>query len=182
MQLVRADFRELPFHPQKFDIVLMAFSARHVPDLTRTLRHAASILAQDGHLMLIDYSGQTQLELAGVVMQCYALLGDAVEHTEEIPQSYFAASRAEELLSAATEAGFKIKSLNYESIVEANGCKGVIDFVMNSPPVAFDLIHCHQSTRDEIRSQLIADCQDHLFPDRVCSKILFCTMDRPNGK
>lgn len=182
MRLVRADFGELPFHLQEFDIVLLAFSARHASDLTGTLRQAASTLTHDGHLMLIEYSGQTQLQLAGAVMQCYVLLADALDHTEWVPQSYFAACRVEELLSAATEAGFNIKSLTYESVVEADGCEGVVNFVMNSPPVAFDLIRCHRSKREEIRSRLIADCRGHLLPNRVSSNILFCTMDRPNGE
>jgi hypothetical protein len=66
-------------------------------------------------------------------------------------------------------------------LVEADGCESVIDFVMNSPPVAFDFIRYGRITRDRVRSQLLADCHERILSEQVTSRILICVMDRPDG-
>ncbi len=178
LDLVRADFAQLPFAIQTFDVILLSFSARHSPELTPMLARAVTRLVGNGHVVLMEYSGETQLALAGAVMRCYSLLVEAKERPAEVATSYFSACPDDVLLSAATAAGLRIKELDYVCLVEAAGCESVVDFVVNSPPVAFDLIRYGRSTHDRVRSRLLAD---HILPGQIASKILICVMDRPDG-
>jgi hypothetical protein len=57
-----------------------------------------------------------------------------------LPTSYFSARPDDVLLAAATAAGLRIKKLDCVSVVEAAGCESVVDFIISSPPLAFDLI------------------------------------------
>src|SRR6185436_10411463 len=77
LRVVRADFGALPFRARTFDVAVTVFASRHSPDLARMLAGVARVLAPDGRLVLIDYAGETQLELAGMVMRCYALIAAA---------------------------------------------------------------------------------------------------------
>jgi Methyltransferase domain len=181
LDLVQADFARLPFGIQTFDLLVLSFSARHSPELTLMLTQAATTLVRNGHVVLMEYSGETQLALAGAVMRCYSLLAEAKERPAEVATAYFSACPDGVLLSAATAAGLRIKELDYVYLVEADGCESVVDFVMNSPPVAFDFIRYGRTTRDRVRSQLLADCHERILSEQVASKILICVMDRPDG-
>jgi ubiquinone/menaquinone biosynthesis C-methylase UbiE len=180
LHVVRADFAALPFRARCFDVAVSIFASRHSPDLAQMLAGVARVLAPGGRLVLIDYAGDTQLRMAGMVMRCYALLGAAGSESSgrQLAPAYFAASREDDLVAAATRAGFTTASRRYHHAIEADGYEHVIDFVMNSPPVAFDLARCRPRTRAAIRAQLVAECRNQRLPRRVESRILCCVMRR----
>jgi ubiquinone/menaquinone biosynthesis C-methylase UbiE len=180
LRVVRADFGALPFRARSFDAAVTVFASRHSPDLARMLAGVARVLAPGGRLVLIDYAGDTQLQMAGLVMRCYALVGaaGAASSAPPLAPAYFAASPEDELVAAATRAGFTTARKRYHRAIEADGHAHVVDFVMNSPPVAFDLARCGPRTRAAIRAQLVAECRDRRLPRRIESRILFCVMRR----
>jgi Methyltransferase domain len=180
LRLIRADFAHLPFAIATFDLVLLSFSARHSPKLTSMLGQAASRLVRGGRVVLMEYSGETQLTLAGAVMRCYSLIGEATEGPADVVASYFSACPDDVLVDAAAAAGLQIRKLDYIRIVEAEGCDSVVDFVMQSPPVAFDLVRYGPTTRDMVRERLSEDFWDGVLPNQITSKILVCTMDCQN--
>jgi len=180
IRVVQADFEQLPFSGRSFDVLVMTFSAHHVRDLAKTLHRASKVLHQNGRLVLIDYSGETQLQVAGMVMRCYALLRadpEAVHVARSAPPPFVPCSE-EHLIAAAYEAGFTVSERRYEEALEAETPRQAVAFVMNSPPIVFDLIRCPRHMRDAIRNQLLRDCQNRRLACRVRSRILFCIMHR----
>src|SRR5688500_18043048 len=175
---IRADFQTLPIRMHSVDTVLMAFSARHTADLTCALSGVTHVLSAKGRLVLLEYSTTTQLQLAPLVMGCYSLLNSARDEAgdEEATLSDFAPCREDELIDAATQAGLSVTGMAYVEVLEANGAGRVVDFVMNSPPVVFDLVRCPQRARDTIRKKLLEETRSGVFPRRVFSKILCCVM------
>jgi SAM-dependent methyltransferase len=181
VNLVQADFARLPFRLQTFDLAVACFSARHCPELTLVLAETARRLTGNGHVMLVEYCSTTQLAFAGAVMRCYSFLAEAGERPARPPTPFFSACPDNMLLAAATDAGFRIKHREYVSVQEAEGREQVVDFVMNSPPIAFDLVAYGRHARDAVRDRLLADCKDGVLPEQVSSNILVCVLGRPDG-
>jgi Methyltransferase domain len=176
LQLVRADFADLPFVFESFDSILLSFSARHARDLIHTLQDSRGVLAKHGRVVMIEYDSETQMRLAPAVMRCYSLLGHIGGTAPEAEPSFFAACPVDDLLWSAEQAGFETDAVEKHVVVEAEGPADVVTFLMNSPPVAFDLVRCSAEIRDDIRRQLISDCHRGLMPDRIASRIVFCVM------
>jgi SAM-dependent methyltransferase len=183
LQLVLGDFSQLPFAASSFDRVLMAFAARHARDLTGVLNAAATVLSSDGQLLMVDYSGGTQLALSGAVMRCYALLEEigGVVDSDVASSAFFAPCGEQELLLHATQAGFTIGPVRHVTIVEAEGPAAVAAFVMNSPPIAFDLVRCSVEQRRQVFTSLVS-AGHRILPKRIASDIVVCASRPPRKR
>jgi ubiquinone/menaquinone biosynthesis C-methylase UbiE len=180
VRLVRASIAALPFRASTFNTVMMAFSARHVEKLDEALQSVSTAMSKNGRLILVDYSTITQLALAGLVLRAFEVIDGIIPNRPlGIPQSSFRACPEEELIAAARAAGFQTEQLLYHSILEAQGRESVLDFVLESPPLAFELSRFTSRQRLKVRKSLLADCSGDVLPARLVSRVFVCVMKRP---
>jgi ubiquinone/menaquinone biosynthesis C-methylase UbiE len=168
--LAQGSFNALPFKPQRFDTVVMTFAARHSPSLRSTLLATRSVLMRCGCLLIAEYTQESLRDHIALTMSYYDHVAVLIHPRALVP--HYAVWSEDQLMQAASEAGFELRDIHHERMIEAEGETAVADYVMLAPPLVFDTLRLPAPARRQLRDQLLEDIrQDERLPKLIASDI-----------